>query len=553
MPDDAKDFPEHRDRLFASARCRRSSSVEQYLRHTIRWPIRRRCIAAIVLRGAFLFACSAGICAGVQAQGVPLSSPQSAVALSSFAPLVRKVLPAVVNVSATLKPSAASGNNNAQDQTEGPEQGAPPTPFDELLRRFFEQQGIPQPQPREQNIALGSGFIVDPGGYIVTNGHVVENSDSVTVIFNDNSRHPAKIVGQDPLTDLALLKIDAPQALPYVGWGDSDAAQVGDWVLAVGNPFGLGNTVSYGIISARGRDIHAGPYDDFLQIDASINRGNSGGPTFDLNGNVIGVNTAIYSPNGGSVGIGFAIPSSLAKTVTDQIHDHGKVARGWLGVQIQEVSPEIAKSLGLAAPAGALVAGVVENGPAAKAGFKPGDVVLSFDGHEIAKMRDLPIIVAETPIGKKAQVEVWRNDAKIAITSVVGEMPENLRAAQSGQGATPRPSPQIPQRTSVMGLQLAPLDDTLRQRLNIPGNVKGVVVMAVAPNSPFAMQDIAPGDVIEMVDRQPVAAPADVANKLKELQTSNDGTLLLLVNRDGENRFVALSLSKDSQGGTNKG
>ncbi len=245
-------------------------------------------------------------------------------------------------------------------------------------------------------MALGSGFIIDPSGYIVTNNHVVENATKVTVVFQDGSKHPAKIIGRDPKTDLALLKIDAPQPLPYVTWGDSNAAQVGDWVLAVGNPFGLGGTVSSGIISARGRDIHAGPYDDFLQIDASINRGNSGGPTFNLDGKVIGINTAIYSPNGGSVGIGFAIPSSLAKPVIDQLRAHGKVERGWLGVQIQGVTPEIAKSLGLPKAEGALVADVNPDGPAAKSGIKQGDVILSYDGHDLAKMRDLPLEVAET-------------------------------------------------------------------------------------------------------------------------------------------------------------
>ncbi len=327
----------------------------------------------------------AGLSPALAQSGSPLAAQ-----LPSFAPLVKKVMPAVVNVSATLKPGAGAGEDTdngdqGQDQSPdvGPDQGFPQSPFDEMLRRFFEQQGRPMPREQhEHTVALGSGFIIDPSGYIVTNNHVVQNADKVTVIFQDNSEHKAKIIGRDTKTDLALLKIDAPKPLPYVSWGNSDAEQVGDWVLAVGNPFGLGGSVSPGFVSARGRDIHAGPYDDFLQIDASINRGNSGGPTFNLDGQVVGINTAIYSPNGGSVGIGFAIPSSLAKPVIEQLREHGKVERGWLGVQIQQVTPEIAKSLGLPKQEGALVADVTPGGPAAKAGFKQGDVILSFNGHD---------------------------------------------------------------------------------------------------------------------------------------------------------------------------
>src|SRR5690348_15414160 len=385
----------------------------------------------------------------------PPSQTQSAPAVQvpSFAPLVKKVTPAVVNISVTEKAGGDDGDmaqNDEQDQNAdpdqgGPQQGFPQSPFDEFLRRFFEQQGQPfgrqqgrpfnMPQQHAQRIALGSGFIIDPSGYVVTNNHVVANADKVTVVFQDNSKHPAKVIGRDSKTDLALLKIDAKQPLPYVTWGDSTAAQVGDWVLAVGNPFGLGGTVSTGVISARGRDIHAGPYDDFLQIDASINRGNSGGPTFNLNGQVIGINTAIYSPNGGSVGIGFAIPSSLAKPVIEQIKEHGKVERGWLGVQIQEVTPEIAQSLGLPKPDGALVADVTKDSPAAKAGLKQGDVILGFNGHDIGKVRDLPLVVAETPVGEKAKVDVLRGGDKKTVDVAIGPMPENpQQVAQNDQG-----------------------------------------------------------------------------------------------------------------------
>ncbi len=272
-----------------------------------------------------------------------------------------------------------------------------------------------------------------PRGYVVTNNHVVDGSEKVTVVFQDGTRHPAKIVGRDPKTDLALLKISVDHPLPYVAWGNSGDEQVGDWVVAVGNPFGLGGTVSAGIVSARGRDIHSGPYDNFLQIDAPINRGNSGGPTFNLKGEVIGINTAIYSPNGGSVGIGFAIPSDLAKPVIAQLREHGKVSRGWLGVQIQEVTPAIAKSMGLANDHGALVADVTKGSPAEKAGFKQGDVIESFNGHAIEKLRDLPIMVAETPVGTATKVEVRREGKDITLDTTIAEQPANLGAARGSR------------------------------------------------------------------------------------------------------------------------
>lgn len=399
-------------------------------------------------------------------------------------------------------------------------------------------------------MALGSGFIIDPSGYIVTNSHVVQNAESITVIFNDNSRDSAKIVGQDRLTDLALLKVDAAKPLPYVSWGDSDTAQVGDWVLAIGNPFGLANTVSYGIISARGRDINAGPYDDFLQIDASINRGDSGGPTFDLEGRVIGVNTAIYSPSGGSVGIGFAIPANLAKPVIDQIRAHGKVVRGWLGVQIQNVTPEIARSLGLANPAGALIADVIEGGPAAKAGFRQGDVILSVNGHDIGKARDLSIMVAEAPVGKPADVELWRDGHRTRLTPVIAEMPRNLPNLGREESQPPGLAPRAPPRVEVLGLQLATLDDQLRERLGLPASVKGVIVLAVASTSPFAEQNIELGDVIQTIDQRPVASPADVAKILDAARARKDHTALMLLNRGGANLYVTLSTTKSD--GTGK-
>jgi serine protease Do len=356
----------------------------------------------------------------------------------SFAPIVQEVMPAVVNVSAVQRVSKAAvdpeetGASRAQDRVAL--SGIPPSVVEELLRRFLDgRRHKAEPDPKVASVALGSGFIIDPSGYVVTDDHVVENAEAVTVVVQDATEYSARIVGRDPLTDIALLKIDGARPLANVHWGDSDAARVGDWVLAIGSPFGLDNTVSSGIISGRGRDIHAGPYDDFLQIDAAMNRGNSGGPTFDLKGNVIGINTAIYSPNGGSVGIGFAIPANRARPVVEQLKEHGKVARGWLGVQIQPVTAEVARNVGLANPTGALVAKVGAGSPAAAAGFEQGDVVLSINGQEIRRMHDLPLLIAETPIGRMAAVTVWRRDAALELRPVIGEMPVNPAVAELRQ------------------------------------------------------------------------------------------------------------------------
>lgn len=375
--------------------------------------------------------------------------------LPSFAPVVQEVMPAVVNVSAILKASRAAADEQGPEGAGTGNQvtlrGLPPSAIDELLRRFFEQQHRGGASgPTLARMALGSGFIVDPSGYVVTDDHVVENAEKVTIIIQDSTEYPARIVGRDPMTDLALLKIDAGRPLPYARWGDSDDARIGDWVLAIGNPFGLDNTVSSGIISGRGRDIHSGPYDDFLQIDAAINRGNSGGPTFDLNGNVIGINTAIYSPNGGSVGIGFAIPANRARPVVEQLRALGRVARGWLGVQVRQLTPDLVQSLGLPNNAGALVAKVGAGTPAAAAGFEQGDVILSINGRDIRRMHDLPIAISEMPIGQMAAVTIWRRNAAAILRPVIGEMPRSpeiaeLKEGEHGhrrsEGSTTSPSP----------------------------------------------------------------------------------------------------------------
>jgi serine protease Do len=495
--------------------------------------------------------------AGIALAPLPRAATSSADAplvtgLPSFAPLVKRVMPAVVNISATetsnvvanedqSDQNSPNGNDDDQDQmgpNEGPLQGFPPSPFDQFLKRFFGEQGLGQmqPSPHTQAIALGSGFIIDPTGYVVTNNHVIDHAKKVTVIFQDGSKHPARIIGHDAKTDLALLKIDAPKPLPYVSWGDSEAEQVGDWVIAVGNPFGLGGTVSPGTIAARGRDIHAGPYDDFLQIDASINRGNSGGPSFNLAGQVIGINTAIYSPNGGSVGIGFAIPSSLAKPIVEQLKEHGKIVRGWLGVQVQTVTPALAKSLGLSKDEGALVSQVTPGSPAEKAGFKQGDVIQSFDGHAIAKMRDLPIVVAETPIGQKAKVTVWRDGATRELGPVIAEMPANPQVAEAGG-------------TSTEGLHLATLTESWRHRLQVPSSVHGVVVTAIDEKSPFNALGLQRGDVIQSINQKPVRTPAEAVAAIDNVRKRHGGEqILMLLNRHGVNEYVALSMEGPGTG-----
>ena len=468
------------------------------------------------------------------------------ITLPSLAPLVERVMPAVVNISVELKEQAAAqGDENAGNEGASP-LGPGGTPFDQFLKRFFEQP-FQFRNPAEKVMALGSGFIIDPAGYIVTNNHVVANADKVTVIFQDNSRHTAKVIGRDEKTDIALLKIDSNQKLPYVTWGNSDDAKVGDWVVAVGNPFGLGGSVTAGIISALGRNINEGPYDDFLQIDAPINRGNSGGPTFNLHAQVIGINTAIYSPSGGSVGIGFAVPSSIAKHVVVQLKEHGHVTWGWLGVAIQNVTPAIAKSLGLDPdhPTGALVASVTPDSPAARAGIRQGDMITAAGGHEIKTVHELPRLVASMPVGSKLELTVVRDGKQRTVEASIGETPQNV--ASEEREAT---QPDSGKTASALGMELLPLDPRLRKELKVPKDLNGVVVGQVASGSPAGDLGIQPGDVIVSVDQEPVATPESAASQLKK--AAAQGNVLLLLNRQGMSQFVGLSVENNGTAGSSR-
>jgi serine protease Do len=480
---------------------------------------------------------------GVQAQ--PRGAPDS------FADLAEKLTPAVVNISTTQKSQASQRRPGQPGQPGQPPDNAPQfppgSPFEEFFKDFFDRQQRDGNRPQQQQrpaTSLGSGFVVDPRGYIVTNNHVIADADEVKVIFHDDLELPAKIIGRDPKTDLAVLKVEPTHPLVAVPWGDSDKTRVGDWVMAIGNPFGLGGTVTAGIVSARGRNIRSGPYDDFIQTDASINKGNSGGPLFNTKGEVIGVNTAIFSQTGGSVGIGFSVPAALAKPVVAQLTEFGRTRRGWLGVRIQTVTDEIAESLGLDKPKGALVAGVTDGGPAEKAKIEAGDIVISFDGKPIASMNHLPRAVAETKIGREVPVDVWRKGKLLRLKVTVGELDESDQVAsvEPEKGPTTGRASPNEKKFDVLGLTLAPITPELRQRFDIKEDIKGVVIVEVANDGPAGKKDVRPGDVILEVAQNEVKTPDEVINRVKEVNDSKRKSVLLLVQRAGDLRFIAVPI-----------
>ena len=449
---------------------------------------------------------------------------------ASFADLSARLLPMVVNIATTqtLKPDA-----NAPGLPNIP----PGSPLSDLFKDFL---GPGRNMPRHVT-SLGSGFIIDPAGYIVTNNHVIVEddrvADQISVTLNDGTTLPAKLIGRDEKTDLALLKVTPKKPLPAAKFGDSDHARIGDWVIAIGNPFGLGSTVTAGIVSARNRDIEAGPYDDFIQTDAPINKGNSGGPLFDMDGNVVGVNSEIYSPSGGSVGIAFSIPSNLVRQVTAQLRQFGQARRGWIGVRIQQVTDDLAEALGLPGTAGALIADVSPDGPAARGGIQNGDFITAFDGKPVSDSRALSRAVADTPINKSVAVDLVRKGKRMTVRIAVLRLNEKSTPAPRTAPAAPPP------RVSMLGLSLGVLDGNGRSQFKIAGNVQGVLVIDVGADSPAADKNIRPGDVIVQVQGAPVRSPEDVTARIAADRKAGKKVELLLVNRGGDLAYVAVKLN----------
>jgi serine protease Do len=445
----------------------------------------------------------------------------------SFADQVEKLSPAVVNISTTT----VVNDGPAVDMPQFP----PGSPFEEFFKNF----GDNNRQRKAQS--LGSGFVIDDDGIVVTNYHVIENAEEIRVVLADETSFTAEVLGQDQKTDIAVLKIDPGDTkLTSVSFGDSDKLRVGDWVLAIGNPFGLGGTVTAGIVSARGRDIGNGPYDDFIQTDASINRGNSGGPLFNTDGDVIGINTAIYSQSGGSVGIGFAISSNLAERVAGQLIEFGQTRRGWLGVYIQEVTPDIAESLGLKDDIGALISSVNEDGPAAKGGIQPGDVIVEFDGKQIEKMRDLPRIVAETDIGASVKVELFRQGKRETVSVTIGELEKAELAGVIGNGLNQSDDFSF----GSLGFTVANLNAALAEELGLDSDTTGVVVREVVPGSPAADKGLTVGDVLRRYGQRPIDDAAGLAKDIAEAEAAGRSGVLLLIEREGRERFIQISFAK---------
>ena len=458
-----------------------------------------------------------------------LALPAMARMPESFADLAETVSPAVVNITTTTTVA-------------GRTEGGPPvpegSPFEDFFRDFFDRRGPGQsPDRPRRSQALGSGFVISEDGYIVTNNHVIEGADEIRVEFFSGLELRAELVGTDPLTDIALLKVEHGSPLPHVPWGDSEAARVGDWVIAVGNPLGQGFSVSAGIISAKGRALQ-GSFDDYIQTDAAINRGNSGGPLFNMDGEVIGVNTAILSPTGGSIGIGFAMSSAVATQVVAQLRDFGETRRGWLGVRIQDVTPEIAEAIGLERPRGALVTDVPE-GPAMEAGVLAGDVIVTFDGGRVADTRDLVRRVGNADVGREVELDVFRDGDTVALTVVLGRR----ELAEVTGGAAPA-QPEAPSEAEMMGMTLSTLTEALRERLGVPAGVEGLAITEVDETSEAWTKGLRPGDVITEAGQRPVASIADFEARIEEAREAGRRSLLLLIRRTGEPRFVAITVAE---------
>ena len=463
--------------------------------------------------------------AGAPVLAQPYAAP------STFADLVDRVDDAVVNI--TTNTTVAAG-------AQGPNSGNPLEDFFEEFRRRNAPEGAP-PEPRSrQGSALGSGFVISEDGYVVTNNHVIENADEILVEFFSGQELPAEVIGTDPNTDIALLKVESPTPLPFVPFGDSDAMRTGDWVMAMGNPLGQGFSVSAGIVSARERELQ-GAYDDYIQTDAAINRGNSGGPLFNMDGQVIGVNTAILSPNGGSIGIGFAMSANVVTSVIDQLQEFGETRRGWLGVRIQDVDPELAQALGLEEPRGALITDVPE-GPALEAGIEARDVILTFDGTDIADTRQLVRTVGNAPVGEAVRVTVFRDGETQTLLVTLGRREDAERPVPASV------SRDEPSESEILGLTVSTLTDELREQLGLDAGAEGLVVSDIDPASSAYEKGLRAGDVIEEAGQVRVATISELEERIEEAREAGQASFLLLIRRQGDARFVALSLDDEEEG-----
>ncbi|MFN7102790.1 MAG: Do family serine endopeptidase [Pseudorhizobium sp.] len=471
---------------------------------------------------------------------------------ASIADTAEGLLDAVVNIST----SQSVANRGAGPQSPQVPDGAP---FEEFFDDFFDGDGDEGREGGNQRVnSLGSGFVIDPSGFVVTNNHVIEDADDIEVVFPNGTKLKATLVGTDPKTDLSVLKVEPEAPLTSVRFGDSRQMRIGDWVMAIGNPFGLGGSVTLGIISARGRNINAGPYDNFIQTDAAINKGNSGGPLFNMRGEVIGINTAIISPSGGSIGIGFAVPTELAENIINQLIEFGETRRGWLGVRIQPVTDEVAESLGLGRARGALVSGVVEGGPIKDGEILAGDVILTFDGRPVSEMRDLPRAVAESPVGKEVDVVVMRDGREETVKVTLGQLEDGGQevAETSDETVSPDDGAQTPENdepsapdsvvepdgpVELLDMTIAMLDDEQRQAYSIAESVEGVVVTAVTSGSPAAEKGMKPGDVIVEVGQDFVDTPATVSERIEALKAEGRRNAhMMIAGPDGALRFVAI-------------
>jgi serine protease Do len=455
---------------------------------------------------------------------------------ASVADLAEGLLDAVVNIST----SQSVGGGSSQPRMQAPDG----SPFQDFFDEFFRDREGQGPRNRRVS-SLGSGFVIDANeGIIVTNNHVIEGADDIEVNFADGSKLKAELIGADPKTDLAVLKVEPVKPLTEVPFGESDRMRIGDWVMAIGNPFGLGGTVTVGIISARGRDINAGPYDNFIQTDAAINRGNSGGPLFNMNGEVIGINTAIISPSGGSIGIGFAVPTELAVNVISQLREFGETRRGWLGVRIQPVTDDIAESLGMDEAIGALVAGIIRGGPVDDGSIEAGDVIIRFDGKDIDDMRDLPRVVAESPVGKAVDVVVIRKGEEVTVKVTLGRLEDSEQLASADPGADEEEGEtETPASTEVLGMSLSELDAASRDEFGISEEVQGVLIVEVDPESAAAEKRVEAGDVIVEIAQEIVSTPQDVKDRIAALrEDGRRNALLMLAGRTGELRFVTVRM-----------